>query len=131
MPLLLHCLCSMERIEPAPNPLQKKMNGCNELEFPGKTYQLNSRPCGITAVMSFLICLILPLWLVQPLSSLAHCFPLREQTVSVNDWLREHVQDKPRASLHGNIREETKEWLRAVAEWNRSCCFSRLKRPIL
>lgn len=88
------------------------MNACNELEFPGKTYQLNSRPSGITALMSFLICLTLPLWLAQPVISFftGSLLSLREQTVSVNDLLRKHVQDKPRASLQGNVREETKEW---------------------
>lgn len=46
-------------------------------------------------------CHLFPHWLM---------LPLREQTVSVNDLLRGHVQDKPRALLHGNIREEAKEW---------------------
>lgn len=93
------------------------MNACNELEFPVKTYQLNSRPCGITALMSFLICLTLPLWFVQPIISFltGSLLSLREQTVSVNDVLREQVQDKPRASLHGNIREEAKEWAESTS----------------
>lgn len=88
------------------------MNARNQLEFPGKTYQLKSRPCEITALIQFLTCLTRPLWLVQPIISFltGSLLPLREETGSVNDSLREHVRDKPRASLHRNIREEAKEW---------------------
>lgn len=89
-----------------------KINDWNELEFPGKTYQLNSSLRGMTALMSFLICLPLPLRLARFVISFltGSLLFLRELAVFVNDSLREHVQDKPRASLQGNIRAEAKEW---------------------
>lgn len=115
-------------MRPAPHLYRRKTNAWNELEFPREMSELSSSPCRITALMPFQCCFIpssptlvgmtprlLPPWLC--------CYALESRLVFVNDWLREHVWEQPRSSLHGNRRGETKNGLRAAAEWNGSCCF--------
>lgn len=100
------------------------------MEFPRKTYQLNSNLCGITALVLFLICLTLPLqmaWFVISFLTDSLLF-LREQAVFVNGSLREHVRDKPRASLHGNVREEAKEWAESGSWMEQVMLFLEAKK---
>lgn len=96
----------------SPDSFTEKIKAWNELEFPGKTYQLNWSPRGTAALTSSFLSLTLPLWPVPLVIcfSLALLLFLREQPVFVNDSLWEHVQKEPRASLPGNIREEAQEW---------------------
>ena len=108
----LICVSCLEGIIPAPVPLQRK-------QMPGTSWNFQEKhPNSVQAPVGWLHWCHLQCVFLSPsgwhgslsAASLTLQLCLGEQTAFVNDSLREHVQDEPRASLHGNVRGEAEEW---------------------
>lgn len=124
----------MERSKPTPTPVQNKHMTAMGWNFQEKhPSSMCTHSHGMPPLMSFLICLALPLWLARLLVSFLgwrYCSPW--QSSCGYEWLSQDIRAWAQKLTPGEPEGiELKTGPSTAAEWSRSRCSRKLKRPIL